>query len=262
MMIDVIRVLVAVGAATAIAFGLVMLARATFKRHGMRGTGDVETAYVAAVSTLYGIFIAFMVFIVWTKYDDARRSVAAEANAVAEVYRLAGGQDSPMNGRIRGLALEYAHSVIEHEWDTMRHGKPSVRTEKLVNEMWTELNRMGPDNVKDEVIRDHLLTSWSKATDLRRLRLLWCSTGFASVGYALLIVGGLITLGIACLFTVDDLTTHVIKASAMAALIALMMMAIWGLDHPFSSGIRIRRTPFADALRLLSLGDSRSAPSR
>ena len=237
--------------ATLCTLGLVLLSRATHKRHCMHGTDDVETAYITALSTLYGIFIAFMIFTVWIKYNDARTGVAAEANMVAEAYRLSGGLPQPMRARMKDLMLEYAHSVVDHEWETMRSGELSMDTERVVVRVWNELNRMGPDNVKDDVLRDHLLTAWSKITDTRRLRQQWCSTGLNEYAYALLVVGGLIALAIACLFTVDDFWTHALKACALGSMIALMLVAIWGLDHPFQSNVRLTPEPFTHMLQRL-----------
>ena len=250
-MLVVLRVFVAVGVATLFSIGLVFLARLTQKRHSMRGTDDVETAYVTSVSTLYGIFVAFMIFTVWNQYNEAKDAAAAEANSIAEVYQLAGGLDDPLKVRVRNLALKYAHSVIDYEWNTMRKGESSPRTQQIVNAMWILLNRMGPDIVKDSVLHDHLLTAWSKTGDVRRLRLEWSSSGLSSPAYALLIVGGLITIGLACLFTTDDFLIHVIKASAISVMIVMMLVTIWGLDHPYSSNVRIKPIPLTRMMEML-----------
>jgi hypothetical protein len=257
-----LHILAVVCIATLCTLGLVMLARVTHKRHHMHGTDDVETAYIAALSTLYGIFIAFMIFTVWIKYNDARNGVAAEANTIAEAYRLSGGLPQPMRAHMEGLLLDYSRSIIDHEWNSLRRGELSADTERVVSRIWRELNRMGPDNVKDDVLRDHLLTAWSKITDIRRLRLLWSSTGLNEYAYALLVVGGLIALAIACLFTVDDFGTHALKACALGSMIALMLVAIWGLDHPFQSRVRLPSTPYARVQQLLSSPKTIEAPAK
>lgn len=253
-----IHVLLLLLAATLLTSGLVLLARATYKRHQLQGTDDVETAYVTALATLYGIFVAFMIFTVWNKYNAAQDAVAAEANQIANIYRLAGGLDEPLKGNIRGLMVDYARSVVDHEWDKMREGKLSPHTQQIVGKLWHQFNRMGPDSVRDPVLRDHLLTAWIKTTDLRRLRLQWASSTLAPIAYALLIVGGLITLGMASIFTVGNFRTHLIKASALGCVIFLMLGVIWGLDHPFRNGeghlspknlvIMLKLLPSANAL--------------
>lgn len=251
-MLTLIRVLLLLCMATILTVGLVLFARATYKHHQLRGTDDVETAYITALATLYGIFVAFMIFTVWTKYNAAQEAVADEANQIANIYRLAGGLDDPLKTRLQGLVIDYAHSVVNHEWNRMEDGKLSPHTQKRVGVLWKQFNLMGSDVVKDPVLRDHLLTAWIKTTDLRRLRLEWSSTSLTRIAYALLIVGGLITLGISCLFTVDDLRTHLIKASALGCVICLMLGVIWALDHPFRRGeAHLSPEPFIAMLKWL-----------
>lgn len=249
-MVFVGQVLVVVAITTLLSVALVLLARVTWGRHRMRGTQDVETAYITAVSTLYGIFIAFMIFTVWTRYNEAREATSAEADTVAEIYRTAGGLPEPMRGSLQKLMIEYGHSVVDHEWGAMLHGLPSRRTEAVVRKIWAQFDTM-PDQVRDSVLRDHLLTSWTRMTDLRRERLLRASTGLSEYAYALLIIGALINLGLACVFTVDDIGTHVLKAAALGTMIGVMLVAIWGLDHPFRSRVRIAPAAFVHVLEML-----------
>lgn len=253
-----VRILVLVCVWVLLTCGLVLVARATYKRHNIRGTDDVETAYVTAMATLYGIFIAFMIFIVWNKYKDVRDSVASEANKLRECYWLAGGLDSPAGDHVRGLVTQYARSVIHDEWDTMTSGRPSARTQGVIDAAWNELNVMGRDAANDSVVRDHLLSAWSDVTELRQLRLERASAGLAPMAYALLILGGLITIGLACLFTVDNLATHVIKAAALGSVIIVMLSIIWGLDHPFRSPeVGLTPEPFVHVLQLSQGGTRR-----
>lgn len=227
------------------------LARLTQTRHRMRGTDDVETAYVTSICTLYGIFIAFMIFTVWNRYEEARLSVTIEANTVAEVYRLAGGLQDPLRTEVKSLSMEYARSVVNDEWVTMLHGKPSPRTEAIVRRMWALFNRM-PEEVKDSVIRDHMLTAWTTLADRRRMRLLWSYTGLSEYAYVVLFAGAAITIGLAAVFTVDNFGTHLVKATSLAAMIALMLATVWGLGHPFRGAVRLQALPFKQIITMLS----------
>jgi len=244
----VLRVLMAIAASTVLTVALVLLARVTRKRHRMRGTPDIEPTYITTVGTLYGIFIAFMIFTVWNQYNDARQAIEKEANAVVDVRRLARGLSEPNRERVRQASMDYARSVVNDEWPAMAHGRPSLRTERISVRMWTLLVTNANYSPTDSLLRDHILYAWKDVMDLRRLRLLSASSGITGYAYALLIIGALITVGLACLFTVDDLPTHVLKAGSLAAIIALMLVTIWGLDHPFSSNVRIQPIAFTRAM--------------
>jgi len=234
-----------------ISVALVVLGRLSHRKHSMRGTDDVESAYVTAIATLYGVFVAFMIFTVWTRYYGAEESITTEADTIAETYRMAGGLESPIREELQSLLLEYAHSVVDDEWNTMRHGKSSPRTEAIVQRIWRVYNRMSRE-VGDQVLRDHLLTSWTGLADRRRMRLLWSYTGLNYYAYVVLFVGALITVGLASLFTVDDFRMHAIKAASVGAIIALMLATVWGLGHPFRGQVGLQPIAFEQVIRNLS----------
>ena len=85
-MVVVIRILLAIAVSTAFTLALVLLARATRKQHCLRGTPDVEPTYITTVGTLYGIFVAFMIFTVWIG-DSITRSAATCALSPAPFTR-------------------------------------------------------------------------------------------------------------------------------------------------------------------------------
>ena len=50
---------------------------------------------VALLGGLYGILLAFVVVVVWEDFNREREGSAAEASAIADVARLAGGLAPP-----------------------------------------------------------------------------------------------------------------------------------------------------------------------
>lgn len=232
-----------------ISTALVVLARVAQRRHVMRGTDDVETAYVTSVCTLYGIFIAFMIFTVWSRYDQADMSIAQEADDLGGIYRMAATLPEPIRTEIRRLSLEYVRSVVQDEWPTMEHGTGAPRTEAIVRQMWGLYDRMGHE-VGDTVIRDHMLTAWTSLAEHRRMRLLWSRRGLSPYAYIVLFVGGFVAIGLASLFTVDDVWTHIIKAASLAAVIALMLATVWALGHPFRGVLRLKPEAFEQILEI------------
>lgn len=245
-----LRITLTVAASAIGCAGLVALARFTRNRHQMSGTKDVEQAYIAAVSTLYGIFVAFMIFTVYQRYNEAREDIAAEANAVATVYRLAEALPRPLRDPIQAVSVQYANSVARDEWPAMRRGETSARTEAIVGDMWRRLSRLDASTGLD-VVNDHLLQSWTDAADLRRTRILRSGTGLSEYSYAVLIIGALITIGFASIFTVDNIWLHMLKAASLTAMICLMLVTIWALDHPFHGQLQLQPDPFIKAMGIV-----------
>ncbi len=251
----VLLVLLIVLLATASAVGLAALVRRRWgERRSIRGTDDVEGIYVVVIGTLYGILVAFMIFVVWTDYSDAQRLVDREADALGDVYRLAGGLPQPYRDQVRGLSVEYARAVADSEWANMARGQTDPRVSDIVARMWQAFNALGPEEAADDVLRDHLLTSFAELTDLRRSRLLESETELPTVLYVVLIIGGILTVGFAIVFNTEHFESHAIKAGALAALVSLMLVTVWSLDHPFRGSVRIPPDAFD---RVLSIVEER-----
>lgn len=231
-----------VGLGMLVALALVTAARATHSRHAIAGTDDVETAYVTVLGTFYAIFLAFMIFVVWSRFYEAYQVVDQEANAAADLYTLSDGLPEPYGSRLRQLTADYVRTAVEHEWPAMATGRPAEPTRQAVARMWSTFGDMNQRTVPDFVLRDHLLERFTQLTDLRRSRLLDARVRLPGVLYAALFFGAAVTLLLASLFTVKDPWPHALKAVAVAALLAFMLLTIWLLDHPFSGLVTVPPT--------------------
>src|SRR5581483_12013613 len=55
----------------------------------LRANNDVAGNYLQSLGTLYAVLLAFVVFVVWSQFDEARGSVEREANEIADLWRIA-----------------------------------------------------------------------------------------------------------------------------------------------------------------------------
>lgn len=241
--------------------GVVVLIRRSRRFAAMRGTTDVEGFYVTAVAALYGIVVAFAVFVVWSRYYEAVETVHQEADALGDLYRLAAELPPPISDRLQTACLDYASYVVDVEWPRMQRNDEITRPVAVVEEMWTLINSMNPDTITDSVLRDHILSSFIQLTNLRRGRLLQSRTGLPVVIYILLIFGALITVAIASVFATDDFRSHAIKAGALATLIALLLFTIYSLHRPFQGPERVSPDAFERTLELLDGPETGALPT-
>jgi len=232
--------------------GLVVLVR-VLQRNRMlvRGTTDVEGFYITVLGALYAILVAFMIFVVWTRFYESRQLVELEADVVGDVYRLSAGLPEPYRGRIQESSLEYARTMIRYEWQDMSEGRFPRRGQEIVDRIWGLINSMGPEIVRDDVLRDHLFTSFDELAELRRLRLLESRTSLPGILYGILLFGGLLTVGFAAVFTVEEFWSHTLKAAVLTAIISFLLLSIWMLDHPFQGPVYVDAAPFEQIIELL-----------
>ena len=99
--------------------------------------------YASATDTVrdsFGLFFGFVLALsigsVTLRGSDASSATADEATAVAQLTR--GIRSFPVQQRpaLRSAINEYVHSVVEDEFSTMRHGRPSERTATLLDDLY------------------------------------------------------------------------------------------------------------------------------
>lgn len=247
-----IGLILTIALAIMLTLGIVILVRRSRRFPAMRGTTDVEGFYITAIAALYGIVVAFMVFVVWTRYYEALETVEHEATALGDIYQMSAALPPPFAEQMQEACLDYAEYMIDEEWERMASNTMGNRPVREVQRIWALSNAMNQQTVTDSVLRDHITTSIARLTSLRRSRLLQSRTGLPTVLYILLIFGAIITLALASVFATEDFRSHAIKAGALAALIALLLFTVHSLDRPFQGPERVTPEAFERTLDLIT----------
>lgn len=203
------------------------------------GTRDIESTYLNLLGALYAIFVSFMVFVVWSRYDTARNTVDAEANRVADVYRLADGLPAPVRDVLRQDCREYVDSVTRDEWPALQREGINSATWRRVDRMWQHVNAMNRQQRGDGIARRQVSEAFLELTELRRTRLYLARENLPGVLWALLFFGAALTLGFALLFRMEPFGYHALKVSVLAAIIAFFLLVIWELDTPFRGTVTV-----------------------
>ena len=246
----VLGLLSAIALSLLISLALVHLVRRYRVRYRIEGTADVEGIYMVALATLYGIFVAFMIFATWTRYYDATESASAEADTLTNVYRLAEGLPETARSQLQQACVKYAETMVQYEWPAMAKGKQSPEGRHAAHRMWPIFDAMNLGSTSD-VLHDHLLTEFTELISLRQNRLLHAEEGLPNILLALLIFGALLTVLFAAVFSVEDTVPHALKTCVLALMISFMLYTVWELDNPFLGDVRIRPTAFQHALEII-----------
>jgi hypothetical protein len=231
--------------------GIVYAMRGRQGPFGLEGTKDIEGIYVTALAAFYGVFISFMILMVWGRYYDTQVSTEQEASTLAGLYQLAGSLEEPYRSQLQDYCVRYAEIMIKYEWPAMTRMELDREGTKIVQEMWTFFNEVAPAVARDGVVHDHLLTEYIKLADLRRYRLLQARTGLPTILYAALLFGAFLTIGLAVLFHAEPPASHMLKAAAITSIIVFLLYAIWTVDYPFQGDVAVPPTAFHHTLELM-----------
>lgn len=151
---------------------LVLLVRRFKPSNGFEaGTTDIEGFYITVLAAIYAVILAFMVFVVWTKYDTAENNVDAEASGIADVLRLTQGLHAPLPATFATHCRNYALIVEHNEWPALAHRAFSPPARLAMNRLWDDVYLLQQDKTVNPVILDHLYERITRIEDLRRSRL-------------------------------------------------------------------------------------------
>jgi uncharacterized protein (DUF983 family) len=90
-----------------------------------------------------------------------------------------------------------------------------------------------------------------RLADARRMRLVAAEESLPTVLWVVLIVGGIVVVGFAYLFGLENTWSHMLMVMSLAGVIALVLFTIAAMDHPFSGGARVSPEAFELVLNRL-----------
>ena len=234
------------------ALGLLVMLRRQWTPKRLKNTNDISGFYIGIIGTIYAVMMAFMLSGVWLDYEDAQVNTEQEANCLVSLFRISRGLSDEQRTRLQNLAETYAKVMVNEEWDAMSRNETSWHGIEITEAMWKEVTTMKTQNPQEQIILDHIITELTNMTEHRRIRLLQSRQVIPGILWAVLIVGGVVTVGLSCLFGVDDLRLHITHTVALALLVTLMLIAIADMDRPFSGTVHVPPDGFTLALETLN----------
>jgi hypothetical protein len=98
---------------------------------------------------------------------------------------------------------------------------------------------------------DHSLSELTSMTEHRRIRLLQSRQQHPPLLWAVLIVGGIISVGSTCLFGVDNFRLHMVQVFEISFLLSLMLVAIASINRPYQGDVHVGPEAFHYALETM-----------
>jgi hypothetical protein len=208
---------------------------------------DVAGFIYAVLGVIYAVLLALVVIAVWEDFGRARVTVEGEANALAEVFWLAHQLPEPEGRHLQELARSYAEEVVDEEWPLMEQGRAPLMEDArettpgwvLIDDIRATLQEVEPRSVAGQELYAEGLDQVQRLADARRTRLVAAEEGIPAVLWVVLVVGGMMVVGFAYLFGMENTWAHRLMVVSLAGVIALVLFTIGVLDYPFSGGARI-----------------------
>jgi hypothetical protein len=193
------------------------------------------SAIFGVVGTAFAVLLAFVMFVAFQSYTNARDNSTDEAAAVGSMFRTARFFRPQQRDEIQGQLVCYARGVVHQEWPLMREEESSPVVDRWRLDLEDTIRGLGLRSDAQKAGFRQLLEERAIRFDARRERLTEATPVVSAPVWLILALGGAATVGFVLLFT-DRREAFPVQAAFMAtvsAMVAASLVLVWFLDHPY-----------------------------
>ena len=238
-----------VGAVSAMSIAGLLAFRAVAPLDVLHKAANELGNYLQTVGSIYAVLLAFVVYVVWGQFNDARSYLDREATALVDLHRTSSGLPSRSRAAIQSGLRDYVDAVMRDEWPAMACGDEVTidRVAELLEKVWLAIHGCKPANTCQHTVYGEVLARFNQLTDLRTSRLSAARARIPVAMTILLYTGALLTVGSVYLLAFDEVWLHALVTAALAGAIAHILFLIRDLDDAFAGDWQIAKVPFERA---------------
>lgn len=215
----------------------------------LRGSSDSVGNYLQTVGGIYAVLLAFIVYVVWGQFNDARTYVEREATALVDLHRIVSGLPAATRVEIQRELRGYVDAVLADEWTAMADGDEATmeRIGHRLEHVWVAIHGCKPCSDCQHTIYGEVLSRFNDLSDVRTSRLSASRARIPTAMRILLYLGALIIIGSIYLMSFDRLWIHVTVTAALAGAVSHILFLIRDLDDAFAGDWQVAKAPFVRA---------------
>jgi len=225
--------------------GLFLIRRFVLPRLGYAtGVNEAVSGTVQAIGVFYGITVGLIAVGVWTTNSESSNLVSKEASEIATLYRDVGGYPSPVREQLRGKLREYTVYIIQQAWPEQKKGHLVKGGIAIMDDFQTMLYSFHPSNQSELAIHTEALRAYNSVFEYRQLRIDAVNDRLSGIMWAVIWVGAIISIGVACFYQIKDGRIHAILIALMGGFLAMVLFMISVNDRPFYGHVNISPEPY------------------
>jgi hypothetical protein len=220
-------------AATSAAFLLLVRSRAG--RDHLLTDMTRGSAIFGVVGTAFAVVLAFVTLISFQTFNGAKEAGDEEAVTLVDLARTAQFFPPDQQGRLRGSLICYARAVAFDEWPLLEDGRRSDVAERWVAALRDAYGALDTRTPKQQAAFGHLLEVTRARGEARRERLSAATPFVPSPVWAVLLLGGLVTIMFVALFADrrESVPVQVALIMSVAVMVVAGLLLVRFLDHPY-----------------------------
>jgi hypothetical protein len=210
-------------------------------------TNDIVGNYLQTLGTIYAVLLAFVVFVVWSQFNETRNYVEREANELIDLFRTSKGLPAARRSDIQKYIGCYVEAVLGREWDAMAKNHDNHAFDAagdILDQLWDVLHDFEPSTNCHAALHSEILSRFNDLSDLRTNRLTSSRLRIPLALKVLIYTGAVLTVGSMYLFSIQNAVVHALMTGAMAGALSHILYLIHELDNCFDGDWQIPRSAF------------------
>jgi len=236
--------LAVIALATIVSLSGMLLVRRIFRTSELDKYHSVADPTLNVVATLYSILLGFLVAGAMNTYQDTQHMVEMEANALADVYRLANGFPVEIRSKLRDMCHRYCDAIIDEEWPAMSRKETSPKVWMLSKQIWDIILVYEPQSDRQNNIHQLTLQAVQSMAENRRSRVVVMRGGF-HMGLWIVVLGGSVLI-IGCLYMlfVNAAGLQAMMTALVSLALFLNIFLLFVYNSPFVGDLKIAPDAF------------------
>lgn len=214
---------------------------------------DTLGHFVAILTALYGLLLAFVVMVLWERQNEARANTELEAELVHAQLRLASGFSDGHVPEIREHVLAYLQGVQREEWPEMlkRDSRFLSRQPKQLHRLWQEWMKIEPGSERESALYREAIQQFDALQQSRRLRIAHAEWGLPAYLWILLILGAGAIFICTLFIGMEFLHSQILLTSICGGWILVLFFVVYDMQNPFRGYWVVTDQPYSEIQRLI-----------
>jgi len=229
----------------AVSVGGLLVFRSVVPPESLRGASDVSGNFLQTFGSIYGVIVAFVIYVVWQQHNETQIAVEKEAVALAEVYTTIGWLTAwPQRDEVRARLRRYAKVVPA--LNGARPEKVEEDDKRLLDASFRDFMNHAPSAAEERVF-EPALELFHELNEAREHRLTVSRLRLPEALRWFVFLGGAISVGAVWLLWVESLAVQATLTAGMTWVIVAATSLILDLDDPYGGDFVVNWARFNEA---------------
>ncbi|CDZ78662.1 hypothetical protein BN59_02974 [Legionella massiliensis] len=219
-------------------------------KHKKTNKEEVQTAraVVGSISSLYSIFLGFVLFILWNNYQKVNEYISSEASKLYVINESINGFPAETQKILRQNLSSYVASVLNVELLAMSTRNESPDTQQMYNNLYSSFHKTKPQDPVAFVYYGNAVSALNQLIEIRNNRVNMLDVLIPKAWYVIIFLGAVLIVLIYSLET-DLKGKHFLLV--LSAFLSCFLTAVTVLSFPFSGYGEVSNKPLVKVFNII-----------